>query len=110
VLQSYDYEENEYDQHDDAPKRERSDLAPHGPDLPAARPDAQPGLIGAGGMPDQKPGGDRDENGQERKPIWGGLDRMASSTPRHAAACQLMLRRVNRPERPDRGVPQAGGQ
>lgn len=29
----------------------------------------------------------------------GGLDRMASSTPRHAAACQLMLRRVNHPER-----------
>jgi hypothetical protein len=69
VLQSHDYEENEHDQHDDASQRERPDLAPHGPDLPAAGPDAQPGLIGAGGMPDQKPGGNRDENGQGRKPI-----------------------------------------
>jgi hypothetical protein len=71
VLQSHKDEEDEHDQHDDAPQREPPDLAPHALDLPAAGPDAQAGLIGAGGMPHQQPGGDRDENGQDRKPIWG---------------------------------------
>ena len=53
MLQSHDQEEDEHDQHDDAPQRELPDLAPHALDLPAAGPDAQPGLIGAGGMPHQ---------------------------------------------------------
>lgn len=64
VQQSQAHEEDEDDQHDDAPQRERPDLARHAANLSAAGPDAQPGLIGAGGMPYQQPGGDRDENGQ----------------------------------------------
>jgi hypothetical protein len=46
-------------------------------------------------MPDQKPGGDRDENGQERKPIGGGIgpDGVQHTAPcrgvsTDAAACQ----------------------
>lgn len=67
--QSYTQQEQEDDQHEDATEREPPDLAPHALDLSAAGPDAQPGLIRAGGMPDQQSGDDRDENVQGKRPI-----------------------------------------
>lgn len=71
VLHSHVQEEDENDQHDDTPQRERPALARHALDLPAARPDAQPGLMGAGGMPNQQPGDDRDDNDQGMQSVWG---------------------------------------
>lgn len=81
------HEDDEHDQNDDAPQRERPGLAPHALDLRPAGPDAQPGLISAGGVPHQQPGGDRDENGQDRNRS-GGLDRLG-------LAHRAVLRRVN---------------
>src|SRR5215469_7741314 len=71
VPQGDEDEEDEHNQHDDAPRRELPDLAPHALDLSAAGPDAQPGLIGARGVPDQESGGDREYEGQQNRPIWG---------------------------------------
>ena len=72
MLHIDDQQEDQHDEHNDASKHERPDLACHALDLPAAGPDAQPGLIGAGEMPHQITGDNRDENNQGRKPILGG--------------------------------------
>jgi hypothetical protein len=95
VLHSHVQEEDEHDKHHDTPHRERPALARHALDLPAAGPDAQPGLMGAGAVPHQEPRGDRDKYNQGMKPISGGIGPGASSSPRQAAACQLTLRRVD---------------
>lgn len=71
VLQSHGHEDDEHDQDEHAAQRECPDLAVHAADLCSARPDAQPGLIGAGRMPHQQPGNDGEENGQHGKPILG---------------------------------------
>lgn len=86
-LQCQGHEDDEHDQNDDAPQRERPALPRHAPDLHLAGPDAQPGLMSAGGMPHQQPCGDRNENGQDRNRS-AGLDRVG-------LAHRAVLRRVN---------------
>jgi hypothetical protein len=73
VLQGHDHDDDEQDQHQEASQRERLNFARHGADLPAPRPDAQPGLIGAGEMPHQQPGDDRDDNSQGETDLAGRL-------------------------------------
>jgi hypothetical protein len=87
VLEGHDHHDDETGQHKDAAEQERPDIAPQAPDLGAASSDGLASLAGAGEVPYQESGNNRDKDGHGKKPICGkGPD--TSSSP-------YILRHVN---------------